>query len=402
MLFCFSLFNAQNKNLDFNTFAKKQDSLMLKAYYSKNSKDFEKVLKEFETKYQKLPKDDKENFQGYYSNGFYNLACLYSLLNNKEKALINLEKSIKEGQNDYVHIQKDSDLDNIRNEEKYKSLVKFLNNNYNYLEILKKSDGYEKADYQSLPKFTYQDKNNPNLVALREKYKLDSVAGKGKDATRLINILHYAHYLVKHNGSGGLPYTRNSLNIISECKAEKKGVNCRGMAMVLNDMYLSMGYKSRYVSCIPKDSLKIDTDTHAITMVFANDIKKWVLMDPSFDLYVMNEKGELLGIDELRDRLINDKPLILNPDANHNRENSIGIKDQLYNYMAKNLYFIECPLHSEFDYETPKEGKAIEFVRLVPSNHYEKSLEDIIVDDKMLKRIKHKTHNADYFWQKPE
>jgi tetratricopeptide (TPR) repeat protein len=56
----------------------------------------------------------------------YNLACLYSLTSKKEKALECLEKSIKAGYTDVGHMQEDSDLDNIRSEEKYKELVKKL------------------------------------------------------------------------------------------------------------------------------------------------------------------------------------------------------------------------------------------------------------------------------------
>ncbi len=56
----------------------------------------------------------------------YNLACLYSLTSKKEKALEYLEKSIKAGFTNAGHIQQDSDLDNIRNEEKYKELIKKL------------------------------------------------------------------------------------------------------------------------------------------------------------------------------------------------------------------------------------------------------------------------------------
>jgi hypothetical protein len=56
----------------------------------------------------------------------------------------------------------------------------------------------------------------------------------------------------------------------------------------------------------------------------------------------MNEKGELLSIAEVRERLVNNKPLILNPEANWNHINSITKEYYLYNYMAKNLYAFEC------------------------------------------------------------
>ena len=60
------------------------------------------------------------------NTALYNLACLYSLTSKKEKALEYLEKSIKAGFTNVGHIQQDSDLDNIRNEEKYKELIKKL------------------------------------------------------------------------------------------------------------------------------------------------------------------------------------------------------------------------------------------------------------------------------------
>ena len=49
-------------------------------------------------------------------------------------------------------------------------------------------------------------------------------------------------------------------------------------------------------------------------------------MDPTNDAYVMNEKGELIGINEVRNRLINDQPLELNPDANWNHRTSQSTK----------------------------------------------------------------------------
>ena len=50
------------------------------------------------------------------------------------------------------------------------------------------------------PKFTYQDKENPNLVALRNGFKLDSVAGKGNEVSKIINLLHWIHNLIPHDG----------------------------------------------------------------------------------------------------------------------------------------------------------------------------------------------------------
>ncbi len=83
----------------------------------------------------------------------------------------------------------------------------------------------------------------------------------------------------------------------------------------------------------------------------------------------MNEKGELLGIDEVRNRLVNDQPLILNPDANWNHRISTTKENYLYHYMAKNLYRFYCTLESGFDVETRGGEKTITYVNLVPAGY---------------------------------
>lgn len=84
----------------------------------------------------------------------------------------------------------------------------------------------------------------------------------------------------------------------------------------------------------------------------------------------MNEKGELLSIEEVRVRLINNKPLLLNPDANWNHKVSKTKEDYLDEYMIKNLYMFECSIKSEYDTETSGKGKRLEYLDLLPLDYY--------------------------------
>ncbi len=61
---------------------------------------------------------------GYLSYYYYNVACISSLDKKTKEALGNLENSFQKGYKDYEHIQKDTDLDNIRNTEEFKQLLK--------------------------------------------------------------------------------------------------------------------------------------------------------------------------------------------------------------------------------------------------------------------------------------
>ncbi len=233
-----------------------------------------------------------------------------------------------------------------------------------HLKILKKAKLYSENQDNDLPSFTYLNSENENLKRIRKELKLDSVAGQANEISKLLNLLHWVHETVKHDGSSNNPKFKNAIDLINVCKRENRGVNCRMMATVLNECYLSMGYKSRMVTCMPKP-LKFQ-DCHVINTVFSEQLNKWIWLDPTFDAYVMNEKGELLGIQEVRERLINDKPLILNPTANWNGKKSQTKEAYLYKYMAKNLYRLESPAYSNYNIETTQSGKTNEYIQLLP------------------------------------
>jgi hypothetical protein len=274
------------------------------------------------------------------------------------------------------------------------------------LNMLKKAATYNYKDLRFVPTFTYQSKDNPNLVKIRQDFHLDSVVGKGNDVSKILNLMHWVHNTVRHDGGSNNPTLKNAIDLIKVCKSEKRGVNCRMMATILNECYLSLGFKSRYVTCMPKET-EFD-DCHVINMVYSNDLNKWIWIDPTFDAYVMNEKGELIGLAEVRERLVNDKPLILNPEANWNRENSQTKEDYLYNYMAKNLYRLECPISSEYDTESFKEGKTVTYLELLPLDGLvqtpQKPENQDLKSSQQTKysRLNYKTNNPNLFWSKPE
>lgn len=271
-----------------------------------------------------------------------------------------------------------------------------------YLSILKTAKSYNNSTNTSIPKFEYQSMDNPSLVKIRQELKLDSIAGKGSEISKIINLLHWIHYLIPHDGMHGNPEVRNALNMISVCKKEGRGLNCRGLATVLNECYLSMGIKSRFVTCLPKDTT--DPDCHVINMVYSNDLNKWIWIDPTMDAYVMNEKGELLGIEEVRERLINNKPLLLNPDANWNRQQTQTKHFYLETYMAKNLYRLECPLISEYDTETWNDGKVVKYVKLLSIVDENNDIEGSTQKGKKAIDYKtnvYKTNDSSFFWQQP-
>lgn len=53
----------------------------------------------------------------------YNLACSYSLLGHNDEALATLRRAVALGYRDFAHMQRDPDLENIRNEPRYLALL---------------------------------------------------------------------------------------------------------------------------------------------------------------------------------------------------------------------------------------------------------------------------------------
>lgn len=392
---------------NFATFADRQTSLFVEAYKKPDIQQYNSLLKEFLNRYNLLPKEQQQIFISYYINAYYNLSCMYSLQNNKPAALSCFEKSVKAGYTDVAHIQEDSDLNNIRNEKEFITIVTQLRENWDYLYILKKDNiRYTANDSIQIPAFTYQSADNPGLVHLREFANLDSIAGTGNEVSKMINVLHWVHNTIPHDGEHetGIKAV-NGYEITTVAKAKNIGVSCGELATVLNECYLALGFKSRKIYCMPKDSLRTDYDSHVIDVVYSTELKKWLWMDPTNDAYIMNEKGELLGINEVRNMLINDQPLILNPDANWNHRTSTTKAEYLYSYMAKNLYRFYCTLESGFDIETPGGDKTIVDVYLAPTGYgkfmHVPAKTEFYNKDLKTTFIGYTTHNPETFWQIP-
>jgi hypothetical protein len=116
-----------------------------------------------------------------------------------------------------------------------------------------------------------------------------------------------------------------------------------------------------------------------------------------------------LSIREVRERLINDKPLVLNDEINQKPVGSLfrffyklGIvkftRDDYVDYLSKNLFRLNSPVCSEFNYETKDKNRS--YIELIPRDYKIKSNPEIKTYDGY-EIMTHYTSNPDAFWQKP-
>lgn len=298
---------------------------------------------------------------------FYNLACIYSLQNNKDKAIQALDSVAAHGFSGFLNMATDSDFDNIRQEPGYKRICEAWKDKFDYMHVLRKCGPYrQNAKTDTLGTFTYRQPSDSALTHAREYFNLDSIAGDGDDISRIKNLMYWVHNNIPHDGNNGTaPGPRSLYNTYTSARNNNCGYNCRALAISLTEALLAEGIPSRYLTCLPK-AWDTDMDCHVICVAWSTSLNKWIWVDPSFAAYVTDENGLLLHPGEVRYRLQNDLPLTLNEDANWNNKNQQTKEHYLDTYMAKNLYIIQANTVNQSNPENNSKNKQAIFATLIP------------------------------------
>lgn len=134
-----------------------------------------------------------------------------------------------------------------------------------------------------------------------------------------------------------------------------------------------------------------DGECHVINAVWSSQLQKWLWIDPTNDAWVMDENGTMLSIAEVRERMINDQPLVLCETANWNHSEKQTKEGYLYGYMSKNLYYFVCKKYNRFNPESDyRPNPAEEDIRLIPVGFVNNNWKCDTTTD------------PDFFWAKPE
>ena len=319
---------------------------------------------------------------------YYDLACCYAVTKEKKQALKALEQAVALGYNDYNTMLNDNDLASLRKNKTYQALLATVKEK-TPLHVLRKSAPYAKDSVKLDVKFTYMPKDDYRLSVVRDYLKLDSVAGQGDELSKIINLLHFVHDEMPHDGNHRAFAEMDAIDLYNYVKTTGEGVNCRQLAISLCEVYLSMGIPARYVTCMPADPN--DGECHVINAVWSSQLQKWLWIDPTNDAWVMDENGTMLSIAEVRERMINDQPLVLCETANWNHRQKQTKEGYLYGYMSKNLYYFVCKKYNRFNPESDyRPNPAEEDIRLIPVGFVNNNWKCDTTTD------------PDFFWAKPE
>ncbi len=226
------------------------------------------------------PQCSDEHAYAKYSD-YYNQACILAKQGKKQEAAANLVKVLDSGLViSYKQIVNDANLKEILDEETFQPSLARLKAATDYLRILQEAPEYTPAQ-PSAPDLgiTYAPADAPDLRRVREYFRLDSVAVAGDEITTIKRLLTYLHDKIRHDGQNGNPAgNTHAIAYAEACKDGCRGLNCRGLATVLNECYLSVGIPSRVITCLPKIYIN---DCHVINAVYSSTLGKWLWIDPT-------------------------------------------------------------------------------------------------------------------------
>lgn len=177
---------------------------------------------------------------------------------------------------------------------------------------------------------------------LREQYQLARIAGKGTDLERSVRLLKYLAPRLIHSPwydnsvpCNGLALLEYSLN------QPEHGINCLNKAKILEECCLALGIYARRVHILPYSPF--DSDSHVVTEIYDWAQKKWCMLDPSTNGYLVDENGVILSVLEAREKMADAEFVTfrkatgrgtdLQKTARRNREQNT--------YYAKNLFRIQ-------------------------------------------------------------
>ncbi len=252
------------------------------------------------------------------------------------------------------------------------------------LYFLKRYSEYEKC-YSKNNRINFRYVNE-ELNELKKYLPTELYMHTDNEFKRMIKLMLWVHNFLIPSGAAVPIHPFNCLNILEKTKTEKITSNCWMFAIVLNEIFLSFGYKSKMIRCMPFD-LRFK-DCHCVVQAYVSEYNKWVMFDAAFGTYYTDAQKNPLDLKEIRNHIIMNKQLYtpLTP---------LKYSKELFKYWIKNIFRFEAYALSKFNMEEDKSNFSVIY-SLLPVG-YE-------LNDKMITQSGHNlkilhTHSEIEFWK---
>lgn len=253
------------------------------------------------------------------------------------------------------------------------------------------------SEYSDVPtgkvNITYQPLNSPELSALREKYKLDDLAGDGDDLKRVSNVRQWIHrYFLREEDIQPFntmvacekPFEWNADIMMEHGKDMSFKADCATLAAVLTEMLIALGFKAIWVQCLPID-LRHE-ESHCITHVYIESLKKWIVVDAAQDLFYFDRKGVPLSLSEMRKSFIKDDRVFI-----FAKEEKLDGRKKLIYYWWKNIFRFRCFENSAYGFLGRKPQTSFYL------NPYNYNIQDKVSEDSIIGQHIHTNCEEEFF-----
>lgn len=179
-----------------------------------------------------------------------------------------------------------------------------------------------------------------DLVLLKNEFQLDSLIKDCKtDFDKVTKIQSWVQSRWEHNGRN-VPEKNDALFILREAEKGKQ-FRCVEYSIVAGQCLLSLGFTVRSLGLMAKDIRDVKSGGgHVVNEVYINDLNKWVLIDPQYDVITVYN-GTPLNAVELQDCISNNLSFeILNPNRTITRE-------EYTTWIGPYLYYFTTTLKGE-------------------------------------------------------
>jgi hypothetical protein len=149
-------------------------------------------------------------------------------------------------------------------------------------------------------RFKFDSATNPKLKELRERYRLEGVVAAGKDEfERQVILMDWAHNQFRKFGQPSRS-TKGALEIL-EGIAQGGTFFCTQYAQLMASAATSMGWVDRVLALRRHQGVnaKGGSTEHSTTEIWSNQHRKWVMLDPTSNMY-LEKSGVPLNAWEIR------------------------------------------------------------------------------------------------------
>ena len=167
--------------------------------------------------------------------------------------------------------------------------------------------GYFETSKQN--SFVYEFEYLPYYNELLEKFGLNKIAGKGNQFEKVLSLMQWLTNNTQYCGYSSLtPCVPEEILNYSFGKGFSGSINCANKAILLSDFLMSVGifalpvWLENFVMDIESDYF-CDGKCHCVVHVYINELNKWIMVDPSFNAYFVDQTNAPLHLVEIANSL---------------------------------------------------------------------------------------------------